>query len=707
MLTIYPEAGDTVAAFDSFLSWNGDVWEARSPFALATTKSPEGDLGRIDGSQRAALDKFMQQREEALSPVQASSQPDSIYTLLRKNEIRVLELYPGALGSELRGRLHTVFIDFQYPQEGNWRRFTNHAVSLQTRGPVWFTALSYVWGPPDFEISFQLGDSQSILITKTLSSALHHMRAKDKSVWLWIDQICINQRDISEKEHQIPLMGMIYSHATNVLIWLGDEGNDDVSLAFETLHTIRARLQLSDEKISEADFERLALPDPSNVAWWEVKQLFRRPWFTRLWTIQEVILPRTDVCVKCGKATVPWGDLAEWCATLNSCGLLRWLTANTGIDYLHAKGVRPADLKPASGGGTITRLDASRYLYAQGIQSLLTILVDTRYAQAWESKDKVYGILGLVDVDIVPKYAKNVTARQVYFEACTKVPPEEWFRLLHCVDHEAPVRPTWVPEWNVPRVTKSIGYTNMSWAIYAAGGKRSDPERGFKYPFVVPVEIDMTSQSMIVSGKIFDAVTVLGDTVTLPVIDIDNATEGNHAWASNIDIAKRCEQYPSGGTVFDAFWQTLVAGSDASGREKAPQDYSEIFSLIIDSTTGNMPSLPGQTYSPRRKKGFFTLDSLRSRKPAKTLDDLRISFTAALKNRRFAVTESGYFGLVPRGTVHGDQVCVLEGINVPFVLREAEGDDNFELVGECYVHGIMQGEVMGRNDVPLGKINIV
>jgi hypothetical protein len=502
-------------------------------------------------------------------------------------------------------------------------------------------------------------------------------------------------------------MGKIYSHATNCIIWLGDEGDDDVALAFETLHTVRARLQLSDEKISVADFEHLVLPDPNNIAWWEVKQLFRRPWFTRLWTIQEVILPASDVYVKCGRATAPWGELAEWCATLKSCGLLQWLATNTDIDSRYGKGVHPTDLKPATGGTTIAALDSARQLSYQNMQSLLNILVDTRYAQAWEPKDKVYGILGLVDVDIVPKYAKSVTTREVYFEASTKVNPEELYRLLHCVDHESPVRPTWTPDWSTPRVTRSLGYTNMSWAIYAAGGKRSDPERGFKYPFIVPVNIDHASRSMLVSGKEFDTIALLGDTVTQPVIDIDNPTEGNQAWVSYIDMAKRFEQYPSGVSVFDAFWQTLVAGSDVSGREKAPQDYSEVFSLVLDSSTGKMPSLPGQVYSPRRKKGFFTLDSLRSRKPAKTLEDLRVSFTAALRNRRFAVSERGYFGLVPRGTVAGDRVCVLEGINVPFVLRKAPEENAFELVGECYVHGIMEGEAIDRNDAPLRTIRIV
>jgi hypothetical protein len=50
---------------------------------------------------------------------------------------------------------------------------------------------------------------------------------------LWIDQICINQPDPAEKVQQIPLMGMIYTHATNTIIWLGDADGSDLILAFE------------------------------------------------------------------------------------------------------------------------------------------------------------------------------------------------------------------------------------------------------------------------------------------------------------------------------------------------------------------------------------------------------------------------------------------------------------------------------------------
>ena len=68
------------------------------------------------------------------------------------------------------------------------------------------------------------------------------------------------------------------------------------------------------------------------------------------------------------------------------------------------------------------------------------------------------------------------------------------------------------------------------------------------------------------------------------------------------------------------------------------------------------------------------------------------SFQQATRNRRFFITEEGQMGLGPRLTRPGDLVCVLLGSQVPFVLRQV-GDCSV-VVGECYCHGVMEGEAV-------------
>lgn len=63
---------------------------------------------------------------------------------------------------------------------------------------------------------------QRISTTRTLSSALPYLVASSTTGFLWIDQLCINQFDILEKNTQVPMMGEIYAGATRTIAWFGE-----------------------------------------------------------------------------------------------------------------------------------------------------------------------------------------------------------------------------------------------------------------------------------------------------------------------------------------------------------------------------------------------------------------------------------------------------------------------------------------------------
>ena len=75
---------------------------------------------------------------------------------------------------------------------------------------------------------------------------------------------------------------------------------------------------------------------------------------------------------------------------------------------------------------------------------------------------------------------------------------------------------------------------------------------------------------------------------------------------------------------------------------------------------------------------------------------MQVAMNAAIKRRRLGMTMQRYLGLFPRGTEPGDQVCVFTGGWVPFVIRRHQDGNGYQLLGECYLHGIMDGEI---NDV--------
>lgn len=57
------------------------------------------------------------------------------------------------------------------------------------------------------------------------------------------------------------------------------------------------------------------------------------------------------------------------------------------------------------------------------------------------------------------------------------------------------------------------------------------------------------------------------------------------------------------------------------------------------------------------------------------------------------VTESGRLVSGPAATQAGDKVCIIAGAKVPFIFRRNDGDEGYRLVGECFVYGLMGGEV--------------
>ena len=95
-----------------------------------------------------------------------------------------------------------------------------------------YEALSYAWGSVELSENIQIDDGE-IAITKELGKALRHLRRTDQPRTLWIDAICINQDDISERNSQVAVMTEVYRSAQRVVVWLGEEDeSSDVALAF-------------------------------------------------------------------------------------------------------------------------------------------------------------------------------------------------------------------------------------------------------------------------------------------------------------------------------------------------------------------------------------------------------------------------------------------------------------------------------------------
>jgi len=90
---------------------------------------------------------------------------------------------------------------------------------------------------------------------------------------------------------------------------------------------------------------------------------------------------------------------------------------------------------------------------------------------------------------------------------------------------------------------------------------------------------------------------------------------------------------------------------------------------------------------------------------AQTKPSMMVEFLKRVQNviwnRKFLVAkEKARFGLAPKTAEEGDSICILHGCSVPVILRQhvAESDNYFELIGEAYVHGLMDGEAMDARE---------
>ncbi|GAB1317842.1 hypothetical protein MFIFM68171_08052 [Madurella fahalii] len=151
----------------------------------------------------------------------------------RVKQTRFLKLLPGEDDSNLRGELF--------------------ALSLHSEPD--FTALSYAWASPGAGQTISVNGC-NFPISDSLHLALHTIRRRfcaTSSVTLWIDLICINQEDTTEKNTQVPLMSDIYTGASSVIVWLGAASAVD-GLAMTVMGDLAAR---------GGEEEAMAIGDPS------------------------------------------------------------------------------------------------------------------------------------------------------------------------------------------------------------------------------------------------------------------------------------------------------------------------------------------------------------------------------------------------------------------------------------------------------------
>jgi hypothetical protein len=313
-----------------------------------------------------------------------------------------------------------------------------------------FEALSYVWGEANHESTIDIIPSlhwstasdpthqeqrTKLIIRQNLYEALKHLRNPDAARFLWIDAISINQDNMTERSQQISRMGDIYKYAQRVVVWLGLASTDS-TLALHVLGLIGDQVEFSKKHRSARapgcrykDWyltTNAADLDSDPKTWLAVYNLLLRPWFYRLWVIQEIQLANSSAVLQCGKDIVEWRQLRR-AVCLCTCMKTFPLASPQGLSSL---------LQDSYGFAVDSRS-----------QNVLYMMRDATHARCSDPRDKVFALLGLLPQSISqiiqPSYTKS--PREVHRESFVA-----YVKCSGKLDILALLGPSWIPDWSVP-----------------------------------------------------------------------------------------------------------------------------------------------------------------------------------------------------------------------------------------------------------------
>lgn len=247
--------------------------------------------------------------------------------------------------------------------------------------------------------------------------------------------------------------------------------------------------------------------------------------------------------------------------------------------------------------------------------------------------------------------------------------------------------PSWVPDWSVGRSDVSLGYTDRT-SNYLAGGIAS----------MIPADTasELVGETLVLRGIELDVVAEVARPKPEPAEDDLGGcgAVGTHpeVFKASRDLIMSSgivkDPYPytaSGSTPLEDVFIRLLIGDRTETDWPAPESVRDIYERWL----GAMHLYENQDAAETEDEQLEAALAARG---------YRELIARAWLGRRVAVTTKGYACLVPPGAQKGDQIFLVDGAPTPYVLRlrsvAVGGDSEFELVGECYVHGAMDGSTV-------------
>jgi Heterokaryon incompatibility protein (HET) len=580
--------------------------------------------------------------------------------------------------------------------------YTFSKASLNGLAPP-FTAVSYCWGQDEPEHIIYVGLT-AVKVTKNVDNVLRQVSASGAAL-VWIDQVCIDQRNAGERSSQVALMGVIYSQADHVLVYLGEAG-EHTSLGVDFMEHYRRRLR--DQNVGETRMVQFSTSESvSFVASKDsggssdtqilrhvalgLADLLTRSFFKRLWIVQEVVLASHLVTV-CGSRQFQWDVLRLACLLFTR----RPEFASLLKSFVHIN----CDFT--------TMRKASRLVKAHGKlinRDLWDILDECSGLATSEPRDKIYAVLGLakgMPALPVPDYAKSV--QEIYLEFA-----RHFVRTGHgleiitaAVANDRPRKadyPSWAP-WFDEMDARQFGRAaaRMNAAAYTT-------------PLVM---LGSCPSDIIVQGAIIDRVMDVGPPGPKRGEKLMNPSSEHEIFLEWIE--KSLALLEGHGIAFAAasLASILLQESPKISQEGAGSEHirlvdasNDVLSNTLSGFIDSLRTLSGRSGLRSRMMSFRFDQETSGSGHITLLNDFAFSAIANLQGRRVFVTEQNRIGLASNDTSFGDHVAIFSGGRTPYILRDKKNlRRSYNLMNWAYVQGIMHGEALQERNYHVQNITI-
>lgn len=552
-------------------------------------------------------------------------------------------------------------------------------VDLDTTYPP-YECVSYTWGVPDRTEQLLLAGNRYVPITKALKEAMPYLVMKCRTGYLWIDQICIHQDDITERNKQVLCMGAIYSSCQACLVWLGNDDEHTVTVA-----------TLAGETQPNFGLEVSELNRRFDDVLISLEALLSRPWFKRAWVFQEIVLPPQSICIA-GRNSMP---LRRLCEVLRQVMLMKEETAqrNTfaGLQIIFDGYYRLQLMQDTAHAIRSHAFDNEKFC-----QILIGLQGKT---ESSNPRDLLYSLLGLLKYEMItglqpdyslPAWVVFARATKAFIASTCSLQLFSIFWYYHPPECEGVETPSWtlalpqLPDGSRYLPTDKYRHRNFTKDFFGNRTSWSDnfycaADRYRKHVF----SEDDNPEELSVQGKV--------------VATIFHVSQYRSRFVDDTNAVTLCDEYR-----LDEIFEELQAVRRTSALqvpEGAPISRARLLSVLVQRETPaeqwayeeRLTRLL-ETYDKYKHLTYTELPEL-NYKPVKDFGE-RMFLNASNDDRHSRivfVTSSFTLGLAPLSTQSGDSVCILHGCRLPVILR-TNSDGRYTYVGTCYLEGVMSGE---------------